>query len=198
MPGSTRRKVLDAALACFLARGFEATSVADIRAASGASTGSIYHFFGSKAGLAIALWDEAIAGWRALSRLAGMEGPPEDRIRASVGAFLRWARDNPDRFRVYDEILRLSARQPDLAPIREKAAIGHAAAAASYGAWVKDGAVKDIPWPLARAAMMGPSLAFLQAGGSVDDAALDFLTQAAWDAVRTCGAGGKSAPEETS
>ncbi|HTO27428.1 MAG TPA: TetR family transcriptional regulator, partial [Devosia sp.] len=40
-----RRQILDAALSAFLERGYAATSIADIRARSGASTGSIYHFF---------------------------------------------------------------------------------------------------------------------------------------------------------
>ena len=63
-----RRQILDAALASFLEKGYAATSIADIRARSGASTGSIYHFFSGKGALAEALLREAVAGWAGLSR----------------------------------------------------------------------------------------------------------------------------------
>ena len=53
-----RQAILDAALASFVARGYLATSISDIRAASGASTGSIYHFFAGKGALAEALLRE--------------------------------------------------------------------------------------------------------------------------------------------
>jgi AcrR family transcriptional regulator len=180
---ATREKILHAALACFLERGFDATSIADIRTACGVSTGSIYHFFGNKAGIAIAVWDEAIAGWRALSQGAGVTGSAQDQIRGSVGGLLLWARDNPDHFRVYDEVLRLSTYREDLAPIREKMSVGHAVAASLYMTWANDGAVKDVPWPLARAAMLGPSLEFLRSEGVVDADTIAFLIQIAWEAV---------------
>ena len=45
---SRREEILTAALSCFLDKGFERTTLGDIRARSGASTGSIYHFFAGK------------------------------------------------------------------------------------------------------------------------------------------------------
>ncbi len=43
-----RRSILEAALDCFLEKGYIATTINDIREASGATTGSIYHFFDGK------------------------------------------------------------------------------------------------------------------------------------------------------
>ena len=60
-PRSRRQAILDAALACFLAETISATTVEAIRERSGASVGSIYHFFGSKDGLAAQLYVELLA-----------------------------------------------------------------------------------------------------------------------------------------
>ena len=59
--GTVARKaqILDAALACFTDVGIEATTIDDIRRHAGCSTGSIYHHFGSKEGIASALYLDA-------------------------------------------------------------------------------------------------------------------------------------------
>lgn len=51
MPGSARRRLLDAALEVFERDGFEAAGVVDIATTAGVTTGSLYHHFGSKLGL---------------------------------------------------------------------------------------------------------------------------------------------------
>jgi len=51
VPGSARRRLLDAAVVVFERDGFEAAGVIDIAAAAGVTTGSLYHHFGSKLGL---------------------------------------------------------------------------------------------------------------------------------------------------
>jgi AcrR family transcriptional regulator len=51
VPGSARRRLLDAALAIFERDGFEAAGVVDIAATAGVTTGSLYHHFESKLGL---------------------------------------------------------------------------------------------------------------------------------------------------
>lgn len=52
---SRRDQILDAALACFAERGFQATSMADIIAASGLSAGAIYLYFAGKRDIALAV-----------------------------------------------------------------------------------------------------------------------------------------------
>ena len=47
-PGASnerRRSILNTALTCFLAEGYEATRLADVRRACGATTGTLYHYF---------------------------------------------------------------------------------------------------------------------------------------------------------
>lgn len=48
MPGSARRRLLDAAMLAFERDGYDAAGVIDIAGAAGVTTGSLYHHFGSK------------------------------------------------------------------------------------------------------------------------------------------------------
>lgn len=54
----TQRGLLDAARAVFTERGFAEASVADIVERAGSSVGSLYHHFGGKSELFIALWEQ--------------------------------------------------------------------------------------------------------------------------------------------
>jgi AcrR family transcriptional regulator len=95
-----RRAILDAALECFSTVGYDQTTLADIRHRAGASTGSIYHHFGSKEQIAGSLYLDAIRatqdhGIAALLRTrTGRTG-----IHALVDSYLDWVEANPDRAR---------------------------------------------------------------------------------------------------
>jgi AcrR family transcriptional regulator len=54
----TQRRILDAATDVFGTRGFTAATMADVVAASGASIGSIYHHFGGKSELFLAIFEQ--------------------------------------------------------------------------------------------------------------------------------------------
>ena len=53
--GPTRDRILNAAQDLFETRGYNATGIAEILRASGANTGSLYHFFGNKEDLLVAV-----------------------------------------------------------------------------------------------------------------------------------------------
>jgi AcrR family transcriptional regulator len=55
---TTQRRILDAATEVFATRGFAAATMADLVAASGASIGSIYHHFGGKSELFLAMFEQ--------------------------------------------------------------------------------------------------------------------------------------------
>lgn len=55
---ATRRNLLDAAGAVFTEQGFSDAGISDIVARSGSSVGSLYHHFGGKTELFLALWDD--------------------------------------------------------------------------------------------------------------------------------------------
>jgi AcrR family transcriptional regulator len=59
-----RRAILDAALACFVAKGYDSATMADIREAAGASIGSLYHHYRSKEALASALVVESLRSYQ--------------------------------------------------------------------------------------------------------------------------------------
>ena len=54
----TQRALLDAARQVFTERGFSDASIADIVQRAGSSVGSLYHHFGGKSELYVALWEE--------------------------------------------------------------------------------------------------------------------------------------------
>lgn len=81
---ATRRSLLDAAREVFGAAGFAEASIADVVARAGASVGSLYHHFGGKADLYLALYENfcdsqesraAAAG--AVARSCGVSDPME-------------------------------------------------------------------------------------------------------------------------
>jgi AcrR family transcriptional regulator len=58
---ATQQRILDAATNVFAARGFTAATMADIVEGSGASIGSIYHHFGGKKELFLAIFERLAA-----------------------------------------------------------------------------------------------------------------------------------------
>jgi AcrR family transcriptional regulator len=185
---STRQAIAEASISLFLEKGYVGTSISDIRNASGATTGSIYHFFGSKAGIALHIWEDAIAGWQQRFENTAAPLTAQTQIEASVRSFLEWASGNRRQFGVYDELLTLSRSLEEFAPIARKIEMGHKQASDMYLDWANAGQVIDIPWPLARALIIGPSLEVLRAGHPIDDTAIDRLVETAWCAVRRLGA----------
>src|SRR6478735_3751714 len=102
LTGDERREsILEAALGCFLEKGYIATTINDIREASGATTGSIYHFFDGKGALAMALLEDAIAGWSGESMSSS--DTAEATVKAAAMGLVNWGTKNPELFRFTDE-----------------------------------------------------------------------------------------------
>ena len=189
-PPDRRRQILDAALACFLERGYAATSIADIRTRSGATTGSIYHFFATKGAIAATLLREAVGGWSGYSAQAwSPDLPPETAIKASVGGLVRWAFAEPAQFRLMNELRSLALADPDFTAVRDLLDGGRTAGAAAYARMAAAGAVRNLPFDLAHALMLGPAYAYLARHRGGSDAAegermATFFADAAWRAVK--------------
>jgi AcrR family transcriptional regulator len=90
----TQRALLDAAREVFTEQGFADASIADVVERAGSSVGSLYHHFGGKAELFIALWqdyqhaqEEAASAAVARARAAGLTDPFE-LFSAGARAFL--------------------------------------------------------------------------------------------------------------
>jgi AcrR family transcriptional regulator len=92
---SRRSEILDAALTCFSERGYEGTTIEEIRAHSGASVGSIYHHFGGKEQIADALYAEALRDYQS-GFLELLRDDAERAIKGVVRHHLRWVDANPE------------------------------------------------------------------------------------------------------
>lgn len=92
-----RGEILKAALDCFTERGVQATTIEEIRARSGASTGSIYHHFTNKEQLAGELYLHGLDDYqRGLMARLTRARTPESGIKAIVSFHLEWIGANPD------------------------------------------------------------------------------------------------------
>ena len=96
----TQRALLDAAREVFTEQGFADASIADVVERAGSSVGSLYHHFGGKSELFLALWQEhQLAHEEAASEAvaaakAGGVADPTELFCAGARAFLEgsWAR----------------------------------------------------------------------------------------------------------
>jgi AcrR family transcriptional regulator len=188
LTGDERREsILEAALGCFLEKGYIATTINDIREASGATTGSIYHVFDGKGALAMALLEDAVAGWSGESQSASETA--EAVVKASASGLVTWGLKNPELFRFTDEIRTLAVTAPEFADIADTLIEGHNSVSASYSKFVKARKVKDLPWPAAHSLILGPAYNYLRlatAGRARIAAkrAAEIFGDAAWAAVK--------------
>lgn len=185
-----RRAVLDAALHCFITKGYEATRIEDIRVRSGASIGSIYHHFGSKERVAAALYVEAIRLYQEQLVLAiTPEVPAEDGVRAIARHHLRWVNEHPDMARY---LLTRRVPEVELAMAKELREVNREFMR-PLSAWMKakaaEGTMRELTLDLFHALVMGPAQEFARhwlAGRmktSIEEAE-PVLLDAIWASVR--------------
>jgi AcrR family transcriptional regulator len=155
----TRTRILDTALASFLAAGYEQTTVARICERADVSNGTLFHYFPTKEAIADALYLEAIADfqeglWRLLA-----EKPRSLRkaVRGVIAHQIEWIEANVDRARfVYTRgtLDGDSAGGAHLAEMNRKLA-------ASYQAWlqpfVERGQVRPMSMLVLNAIVTGPT-----------------------------------------
>jgi AcrR family transcriptional regulator len=92
--------ILSAALRLFNRQGFAATSIDDIRRASGASVGSIYHHFGRKEDVAAELYLRALSDYQARVLERVRANPPARLgIEWLVENHLEWVAAHPEEAR---------------------------------------------------------------------------------------------------
>ncbi|MET9804462.1 ScbR family autoregulator-binding transcription factor [Streptomyces sp. NPDC006368] len=80
---ATRRSLLEAAAQLFAEQGYAATSVNDISARSGRTSGAVYFHYTGKEGIAVAVVEDRFATWSQLAARYGDEtAPPLERLVA--------------------------------------------------------------------------------------------------------------------
>lgn len=97
-----RRAALDAAMTLFREGGLAGVTMRGVASQVGVSAMALYHYFPSKADLLHGLWDTTITELQGeLTQAISAAGEaPRDRLRAWVGAFLRYYEDRPDSYRL--------------------------------------------------------------------------------------------------
>jgi len=95
--GSPREKVIAAALRLFTRKGYFSTSMRDITRESGVSTGSVYHHFKDKEGVAAALYQGLVERMRdELLAIARRHESAHDQCFAVVALLFQMAVFEPD------------------------------------------------------------------------------------------------------
>ncbi|TDD21737.1 TetR/AcrR family transcriptional regulator [Nonomuraea diastatica] len=100
----TRDTLLRAAREVFLAKGYAEATVADLVEASGISVGSLYHHFGGKPGLFLALWEQFMRGQEErTSKAAKAAEGTADRFLAGARAYLEGSWEHREVARLFLE-----------------------------------------------------------------------------------------------
>lgn len=155
---TARDALLAAGLEAFDAQGFDQASVASIRAAAGVSNGSFFHFFGSKDGLAAALFLGALRDYHA-AMVRPLAGGPDGRegIAALLHAHLGWVTGSRPQAKFLFE----QARAQWLALVREEQAVLNTALVRTVEGWTTPlmaaGDLHPMPTDMFIAQIIGPA-----------------------------------------
>ena len=164
--------------------------MADVRRASGASIGSIYHHFTGKEELAAAVYAEGLSDYQQgfLATLT-RERSAETAVKAAVSHHIRWVSRNRDL-----AAFLLAPREPEVRMASQKHV--HDLNRRMFDmteAWLSErverGELRDLPPDLFYVLLIGSSQEFCRhwlAGRTKTpiDKAADALAQAAWDALK--------------
>lgn len=185
----SREQILQAAAALFLAQGFDATSMDQVRQRAGVSNGSLYHHYPTKNHLARALYEAALADFHG-SLLKVLAGDPagEEGVRGLVAAYIAWVLKHPDRARVLHELRRTTAiagAEPDWGALNAEA---HGRLRAWAAGCAARGETKDMPFGVWIALVFAPLLQLTPHWLQQDKPAVPprlraLLADAAWAAV---------------
>jgi AcrR family transcriptional regulator len=179
-----RATILDAALGCFSTVGYDATSIEAICASSRASVGSVYHHFGSKEGIAAALYAEGISTYQTqLLSILGAGGEPKSVVPALARHHMTWARANPEWARYLLQMGHAPATVTALPEIRRH----NSALVRALAAWARPheaaGRIVAVQPLLLLALILGPAhavtRAWLAGATDLDDQTIEQIAAAA-------------------
>lgn len=182
--------ILRAALECYEELGWGATTIADIRARSGASTGSIYHHFGDKEGIAAALYAEALRRYReTLRERLDRTRTARSLVRALVLHHIEWSAANRTWARYLLEMRGTDAVKTVEADVRASTRVFLKDISTRLSRYVEAGEIVALPHVLYAPVIVGPAQDLVRhwLRGRVDVDILKVaspLADAAWRALR--------------
>jgi AcrR family transcriptional regulator len=188
---TARQSLLDVALNSFNQVGYEATTVAAICQFSGVSNGSFFHHFGSKEGLAGAIFLAALRSYHAalIAELSNCPTAP-DGIAKLITAHLRWVGSH----RAQAHFMFEQTRPEWLAPIQVEQQTENMRFATEIEAWrqplIHTGKLEDAPALAFFSQVIGPAQLLCRVWLSSPDASdlnqhIEFLTRHAIRALST-------------
>jgi AcrR family transcriptional regulator len=115
-----RAEVIEESARVFARRGFDQTSVPELGEALGQATGSLYHYFGSKEQLLIAICDQLMEPLlERTETLLAEEVPARDQLRALVRVWVAHVIDHQDHMLVFQQERHLIGRGAQWRGVRE-------------------------------------------------------------------------------
>jgi AcrR family transcriptional regulator len=184
-----RDGILDAALTVFAEEGVAGASIERIRELSGASTGSIYHYFGSKEGIAGAVYVACLVDYQQrFLRAVELQNRARDFIEAGVRQHLAWVAANRERA-IFLSTAREALPLADVADLRALNRGFFRRLSELFAPWIEVGRFRKLPLNLLEAIWIGPSQELTRhwLAGRVEtlEGAADTLATAAWNALKT-------------
>jgi AcrR family transcriptional regulator len=185
----TKISILEAALTCFEEQGFDNTSISDIHKRSGASIGSIYHHFKSKAGIETALYIEAMDRYQTtLLPVAQQATSAEEYVKDLVFTHTEWLLHSVHWARYLLKVMQYDLPKEMLEDIHARNAAFLNTILRQLRSFREEGAIRPLPTSLYVPILVGPSLEFLRqnlATVSAQDSAdiAQELAQAAWNSL---------------
>jgi AcrR family transcriptional regulator len=183
-----RRRVLDAALRMFAARGYHGTAVPEVAEAAGVGTGTLYHYFEHKRELVNEVYRDAKLRLR--SALLDQLADPELEERGAAKAWFlevwrrlaAFAKREPDAFRFLEmqdhvEYLDAESRQLELATVTPLFLVGQRLHDRAGGA--RSDVVIALMWGAFVGLIKVSRLGYLR----LDDAALEEAGETCWRMV---------------
>lgn len=186
---AAKRQLLAESLRCFNARGLEATTIDDLRTASGQSVGTIYHHFKNKEGLVAALLLIAIDDQsRAIAAQTDGLAESHAMVAALVTAYVEWITTQPELANFIFLAREAVAKGPQGDELRKRLAARYEPVDACMARDVQAQRLLDLPEELIPALVLGPAEAYARAwlagrrlATPASHAAL--LAEAAWRSV---------------
>lgn len=179
-------QVLGAALNLFTDQGYFNTSIPDIVKASSVSTGSIYHYFNDKEGIARSLYDTLVERMEShFSEIKSAHTTAHDRCRAVIALLFELTEQEPAvmRFMLFSPHREFI---PDLKPVCSSRPFVLMREMVTMG--MDSGEVREMTPIVAASAMFGGALRLIQLrlDGILDNPLPDYLDeiwQSAWRSV---------------
>lgn len=185
----TRLRLLEAATQVFLAQGFAAASMDQVRQAAGVSNGSLYHHFPTKAALADALYAHTLRDFHAVvAQPISGRASAQNGVKGMLRAYVLWVQAHPGGARLLHEL----KRGGDLAGGSGETAETNARGFATLRDWVQHqtdaGEMRAMPFSVWMALVFSPAMTLTrqwvqQAEPVVPAGVRQALEHAAWMAV---------------